>query len=78
MTQMVNDAEKDLQQLIVNHLKDHSRSGDTLLGIIRRVVCEAIDQATANVEKALNELVERGVVMSLPRPDGKVFFKIRN
>ena len=59
-------------------MRRHRRAGDTLVGIVRWwLMRQRLEVLTTNVNRALEELVELGLVVRAPGADGQVSYRLK-
>ena len=67
----------ETKKAILNHLAKYPQSKGTLDSIAEWWILEQrIDQYVANVQAALSELVEEGMVVEQRRPDHPVLYEV--
>lgn len=72
---MDNDAINTLAHEVATYLSMHPNAADTVEGILRWWLTRVrTEEATADVQLALDALVERGVVVQRRLPDGRFIY----
>jgi hypothetical protein len=70
-----NDATDTLVREVMTYLSMHPDAADTVEGILRWWLTRVrVEEAAADVQRALDMLVERRVVVKRQLPDGRIIY----